>query len=156
MDNNLALATREVLWGIPPLFKAIMYCSMFIAFGFLIAGFRKRLSYVLADGEKISDAYPEKFQWKYFLKNIFFMGKVMRNRYAGIFHALIFYGFLTLWIATDIVAVHYDTPFKIFTGWTYIIVSFTADIAGIAILVGLAMAYYRRYVKKEKKIRLSR
>ena len=80
------------------------------------------------------------------------MGKVMRNRYAGIFHALIFYGFLTLWIATDIVAVHYDTPFKIFTGWTYIIVSFTADIAGIAILVGLAMAYYRRYVKKEKKL----
>ena len=74
MDNNLALATREVLWGIPPLFKAIMYCSMFIAFGFLIAGFRKRLSYVLADGEKISDAYPEKIPMEILFKEYFLYG----------------------------------------------------------------------------------
>ena len=153
MDNNLALATREVLWGIPALFKALMYGSMFLAFGFMYAGFKNKLSYALADGEKISDAFPDKFQWKAFFQNIFFMGKVMRNKYAAIFHALVFYGFLVLWIATDIVAVHYDTPFKIFTGWTYIIVSFTADVAGIAILIGLALAYYRRYVVKEAKLK---
>jgi ferredoxin/nitrate reductase gamma subunit len=55
---------------------------------------------------------------------------------------------LILWIATDLVAIHFDTPFQIFKGTTYIVVSFLADIAGLAILIGLALAYYRRYILK--------
>ena len=53
-----------------------------------------------------------------------------------------------LWIATDIVAIHYDTPFKIFKGPVYIIVSFAADFAGLAVLLGIGLAYKRRYIDK--------
>jgi ferredoxin/nitrate reductase gamma subunit len=61
---------------------------------------------------------------------------------------MIFYGFITLWIATEFVAIHFDTPFKVFHGPVYIVVSFLADIGGLFILLGLGLAYYRRYVKK--------
>ena len=60
--------------------------------------------------------------------------------------------FLILWIATDLVAIHYDTPFKIFKGTLYIVVSFLADMAGIAILIGLGFAYKRRYIDKLEKL----
>ena len=92
-----------------------------------------------------------RLNWSAFFKTIIFAGKVHRDPKA-FFHAFIYYGFLILWIATDIVAIHYDTPFKIFKGTLYIVVSFLADMAGIAILLGLGLAYKRRYIDKLEKL----
>jgi Fe-S oxidoreductase len=96
----------------------------------------------------IDSLLPKKLNWSRFFHTLFFTGKVPRFKYVGFFHGLIFYGFLILWIATDLVAVHFDTPLKVFQGTTYIVISFLADIAGIMILAGIAFAYHRRYVKK--------
>jgi Fe-S oxidoreductase len=91
---------------------------------------------------------PEKLNWTNLLRTIFFQGKVTRDNYVAVFHSMIFYGFITLFIATEFVAIHFDTPFKVFQGPAYIIVSFLADIGGLFVLIGLALAYYRRYIKK--------
>ncbi len=61
---------------------------------------------------------------------------------------MIYYGFVILLIATELVAIHADTPLKVYQGSTYIVVSFLADFAGIAILIGLGLAYKRRYIEK--------
>ena len=81
-----------------------------------------------------------------FLKACFFKERLPRNKKIGIAHALIFYGFVILWIATDLVAIHADTPFKIYQGTLYIVVSFLADMAGLTILIGIGLAGYRRYI----------
>ena len=150
MGEVSTLATREIMWNIPHVFKFIMYGMFLISLGFLATGMYKKLLFVTkGQGVKgIPGLLPEKLNWARFFHTSLLTGKVPRFKYVGFFHGLIFYGFFILWIATDLVAVHYDTPLKVFQGTTYIVVSFLADVAGIMILVGIGFAYHRRYIKK--------
>jgi Fe-S oxidoreductase len=141
------LATREVMWNIPTSYKVAMYVMLVIAFAIFVKGLIDKYKY-LTQGRSIKEVIPESLNWSNFLKTIFFQGKVTRDPYVAVFHSLIFYGFVILWIATDLVAIHADTPFKIFKGTTYIVVSFLADWGGVAVLIGVMLAYYRRYIKK--------
>jgi len=140
-------ATREIMWNIPQSFKYAMYGLLALATIAMVMGFVKKYKFV-TQGKGIKSLLPEKLSWKAFFETLFFTGKVTRDSQVGIFHSLIFYGFVILWIATDLVAIHYDTPFKVFTGTTYIVISFLADMAGLAILLGIALAFHRRYIKK--------
>ena len=140
-------ASREIMWNIPSSFKILMYALLVISFLVLIQGLYKKLLFV-TNGKGLKNIKGEgnlissKLNWKSFLQTIFFTGKVTRKSYVGFFHSLIYYGFMILWIATDLVAIHFDTPFKVFKGPVYIVVSFLADIAGIAILVELCFAFF--------------
>ena len=150
-----AMATREIFWQIPTSFKVAMYVFMFVALGVLAQGVFKKYKFV-TQGRGIKSLLPEKLNWTSFIQTIFFTGKVTRDKKVGFFHALIYYGFMILLIATELVAIHADSPFKIYQGNTYIIISFLADIAGIAILVGLFMAYKRRYMDKPNYLEATR
>src|SRR5690606_3313572 len=138
------------MWNIPFSFKVAMYLMLVAAFAVFAKGMWAKLLFVTkgAGIKGVKDLLPQKLNFKNFFETMFFTGKVTRQTNVGIFHSLIYYGFVILWIATELVAIHADTPFQIYKGWTYIIVSFTADIAGIAILIGLGLAFYRRYIKK--------
>lgn len=150
------LATREIMWNIPHSFKLLMYALFVISGSIFIRGFYQKILFV-SRGQGWSQApgipgfenfFHNDLQWKKFFQTIFFTGKVPRFINVAVFHNLIFYGFFILWIATDVVAIHFDTPLKIFHGTTYIVISFLADIAGIMVLLGLGLAFHRRYVKK--------
>jgi Fe-S oxidoreductase len=148
------LATREIMWNIPQEFRVIMYLSFVVSLGFFFYGFYKKLLFI-SNGKPKSligkGGLVESFNqlnWGQFFKTIFLTGKVTRSHSVGFFHSLIYYGFVILWIATDVVAIHYDTPFKIFQGPLYIIISFLADFAGLMILMGIFLAYKRRYISK--------
>tara|TARA_R110002072_G_scaffold1989_5_gene16710 strand:+ start:183088 stop:185106 length:2019 start_codon:yes stop_codon:yes gene_type:complete len=143
-------ATREIMWNIPASFKVIMYVLFAICTIIMFKGLYEKFLFA-TKGEGfagLKKLRPEKLNWSSFFKTIFLTGKVPRYKNVAVFHGLIFYGFIILWIATDLVAIHYDTPFKVFQGTTYIVISFLADIAGLMILAGIVLAYYRRYVKK--------
>ncbi|RLA64699.1 MAG: hypothetical protein DRQ89_03290 [Epsilonproteobacteria bacterium] len=140
-------ATRELMWNIPFSFKIAMYALFLVALGIMIKGLFDKYQFVTG-GKGVKGLLPEKLQWGSFFKTILLTGKVPRVKTVGAFHSLIFYGFVILWIATDLVAIHYDTPFKVFQGTTYIVVSFLADMGGLTILLGLAFAFWRRYVQK--------
>src|SRR5690606_35897982 len=109
----------------------------------MIKGLIPKYKYV-TNGKSFKELIPEKLNFKRFLETIFFTGKVTRKGSVGVFHSLIYYGFFILFIATELVALHADTPFQVFKGPVYIVVSFLADWAGLALLVGLGMAYKRR------------
>jgi Fe-S oxidoreductase len=141
------LASREIMWNIPLWMKVAMYVALLAATVLFAMGLVEKYKYVV-QGKSWKGLMPKQLNIKNFFKTIFFQGKVTRDPYVGIYHSFLFYGFVTLFIATELVGIHADTPFKIFTGTTYIIVSFLADIGGIFVLAGVALAYYRRYVKK--------
>lgn len=150
MGDVATLATREVMWNIPHAFKVLMYALFFISTGIMIKGIYNKIQFVTkGEGvgalEKLMPKEPNLIK---FFQTLFFTGKVPRFKNVAIFHGLVFYGFLILWITTDVVAIHADTPLKIFQGKTYIILSFLADIAGLMVLAGLALAYKRRYIDK--------
>jgi len=79
--------------------------------------------------------------------------RTARNRYAGLFHRLITYGFIILAIATTVVALDADFGTTIMRGWFYLYFqSFTVDVFGALVMVGTMMAAARRYLKRPKKL----
>lgn len=142
-------AGREIMWSIPVWMKIAMYLCLAVASAIFAQGLIEKYKFV-TNGKSWKTLLPKKLNFENFLRTIFFQGKVTRNTFVGIFHSFIFYGFMTLFIATELVAIHADTPFKIFKGTTYIVVSFLADIGGVFVLIGLMMASYRRYILKPK------
>lgn len=144
-------ATREIMWNIPASFKYAMYAMFLLSMAIMVQGFYKKYQVISGGkgfGHLKKNLLPEKLNWSNFLQTILFTGKVPRKSDVGIFHGLIFWGFVILWIATDLVAIHFDTPFKVFQGPVYIIVSFLADMAGLMLLTGVGLAFYRRYILK--------
>jgi Fe-S oxidoreductase len=142
-------ASREIMWNIPLWMKVAMYLSLAAATAVFAKGLVEKYKFV-TQGNDPKKILPKQLNFENLLRTIFFQGKVTRDVYVGIFHSFIFYGFVTLFIATEFVAIQFDTPFKIFTGTAYKIVSFTADIGGLFVLLGIILASYRRYVKKPK------
>ncbi len=146
MEGTLEMS-REIMWNIPAWMKWAMYAFLLAATAVFAKGVYEKYLFV-THGKDPKTLWPAQPNWRNFLRTIFFQGKVTRAPLVAVYHTLIFWGFLTLWIATEFVAIHFDTPFKIFKGPVYQWVSLTADIGGVAILLGLAIAYWRRYMKK--------
>ena len=144
------METREIMWNIPHEMTTLMYALFYISMAILALGIYQKIQLVTRGKGIIAfkEVFPTQLNWKKFFFTITLTGKVPRFRNVAFFHGLIFYGFFILWIATDLVAIHYDTPLKVFQGTTYIVISFLADIAGLMVLAGLIFAYHRRYIKR--------
>jgi Fe-S oxidoreductase/nitrate reductase gamma subunit len=85
-------------------------------------------------------------------KYLFFHEQLLRDRYAGIAHLLLFYGFVILFIGTTLVFLEHDTPLHFFYGTFYLVASLIIDLGGIAFLIGLGMFLYRRMFGKSQRI----
>lgn len=87
------------------------------------------------------------------LAQVFGQTRVLRERRPGLMHALIFFGFLALFIGTDIIAVEEDLTIpligpdagKILVGGFYQAYEVILDTLGLVFLGGLLWAAWRRY-----------
>ena len=132
-------ASRQIMWMIPFWMKVVMYLSLAVATYFFFQGLLAKYRFITA-GKDPKQVLPPKLNIENFLVTIFFQGKVPRDGFVNVYHSMIFWGFLTLFIATELVAIHADTPFKVFKGTTYKVVSFLADVGGIFVLLGIGLA----------------
>lgn len=84
-----------------------------------------------------------------------------RDGYAGLAHAGIFYGFVTLFVGTVILAINTDFTEPVF-GWRffqgnfYLAYSFVLDILGLALLLGVLAMMIRRSIIRPAKLDYSR
>ena len=75
--------------------------------------------------------------------------RTWRRRYAGSFHALLFWGFIILTVATTVVLIDYDFGIPIMHGWFYLYFqSLIVDLFGAAAIVGTVMAAWRRWIAR--------
>jgi len=91
------------------------------------------------------------------LKYVFLQKKILREKYAGIMHASLFYGFVGLFIVTFIILIQEDVTelffhFKFLVGDAYLLWSLAGDVFGVAVIVGLVMAFWRRYKVKPSRL----
>jgi Fe-S oxidoreductase/nitrate reductase gamma subunit len=87
------------------------------------------------------------------LKHALAQRRTARNLYAGIFHQFVSYGFVVLTIATTVVALDADFGTAIMRGDFYLYFqSFTVDLFGALVVLGVAMAAARRYIKRPQKL----
>jgi Fe-S oxidoreductase len=83
------------------------------------------------------------------LKHAVAQRRTARNLYAGLFHQFISYGFVVLTIATTVVALDADFGTTIMRGSFYLYFqSFTVDLFGALVMVGVVMAAARRYLAR--------
>jgi Fe-S oxidoreductase/nitrate reductase gamma subunit len=79
--------------------------------------------------------------------------RILRSRYAGLFHSLFFFGFGVLFIGTLVVWVHVDFGLKIMQGKFYLwFQSLTLDLFGAFAMLGLLMAAARRMMFRPKRL----
>jgi Fe-S oxidoreductase/nitrate reductase gamma subunit len=79
--------------------------------------------------------------------------RIFNNRYAGLFHALFFSGFIVLFIGTVVVWLHAELGWRIMEGRFYLYFqSLALDVFGLLALIGLSMAFCRRYFFKPARL----
>lgn len=87
------------------------------------------------------------------LKHAVAQRRTARERYAGLFHAFISYGFVVLTVATTVVALDADFGTALMRGRFYLYFqSFVVDIFGALVMLGVLMAAARRYVRRPRKL----
>ena len=141
-------ATREVFWNIE--YTWLVYVLMVPTLAVFGWGFwRKIRRWRAGQPEARFDRLGERLQL--FLRNAVGQGRTIKRRYAGVFHTLVYTGFIVLFLATTVVAIHHDTPLHIMKGHFYLIFqSLIVDIFGLFVLVGVALAAIRRWISKPK------
>ena len=135
-------------WGI--------YLFMFIAFGYLLYTIIKRVRIWRAGKGQLRTDFPEKRLWAVF-KYVILQAKVLKESYAGIMHAAVFFGFAGLFLVTMLIMIQDDFTELFFhtrflVGNFYIYWSLFADLCGLVVLLGLVMAFYRRYKAKPSRL----
>lgn len=70
-------------------------------------------------------------------------------------HLMIFYGFLTLFLATTLLAINTYGPIKFHKGNYYLAYEMFVDIMGVVFLVGVAWAAVRRYLNLKSELGLA-
>ncbi len=144
------LATREVFWNIE--YSWLIYVLLAPTLGIFGWGFWLKIRRWRAGQPTVRFDRPAE-RIKLFLRNAVGQGRTIRSRYAGLFHTLIYTGFIVLLAATTVVAIHHDTPLHIMKGHFYLIFqSLTVDIFGLFVMVGVALAAVRRFISKPTKL----
>ena len=160
MQQEQIVAIREIYWNINQtlgqtfLYALAILTSAVMAWGILrdIARWRRgrpeaRISQL---PQRIAEILAQSFGQK----------KVLRDRKAGVMHALIFFGFLALFIGTDIIAVEEDftVPMmgeqagRILVGGFYQSYELVLDTLGLVFVAGLIWAAVRRYHQKPDRL----
>ncbi|MCK9273808.1 MAG: heterodisulfide reductase-related iron-sulfur binding cluster [Syntrophales bacterium] len=137
---------REVFWNAP--YEGILFFFTAIALVIFAYGIYRRWQMWKAIGlpENRTDNAGERF--KALIMNGLFQVKTFREAYPGIFHGLIFFGFLVLIFGAAIDATQFHIGLPFFHGGFYLWFSLIMEIFGLAVLIGIVMAIMRRYIFK--------
>ena len=148
------MPTRQILWNISALGPILLYTLMVVPFIFIAFGLARRAKmWRLGRPEDRFDHMPARL-WNAFVMSVLH-GRIerRRNRFGGTMHLLIFWGFITLFVGTVIVMIQADVTAPIFhlsfyQGDFYLGFKAAMNLAGLALIVGVLLAMYRRYVRR--------
>jgi len=143
---NSSEATREVYWNIDHVW--VMYLLLaptLIAAGY---GFYRRWRLWRRGLPEARFDQPLR-RLAVVVRHALLHQRTWREGYAGTLHALLFWGFVILTIATTVVLIQEDFKLPIMRGWFYLIFqSLIVDVFGALALVGVGMAAWRRWMLK--------
>ncbi len=145
---------RTNYWGIPHNWgepETFVYIIMFLSAAIMLFRFYKRASlwWQIGRPETRWDKIPQRL-WLV-VKYAIVQTRSLRQRYPGLMHAAIAWGFFIFFLGTALATVH-DHFFEFLHGNTLIAYKFTLDIFTIIFLVGAGMAFYRRYQEKPERL----
>ena len=147
---------RQTFVNIPPWAQVVTYVAGALAcLVFAYGVFRHVQKWRLGRPDKLSWSWGRRIQA--LLQYAVAQMRVVDDRYAGAMHLAIFWGMVVLALATAVATVDWDITyllmgFQFLKGRAYLVYELMADLFGVALLVGLALAFCRRYVMKPKRL----
>jgi Fe-S oxidoreductase len=151
--------TRPTFWQIGAVGKAVFYYLAAVAILVFLYGVYGRVARYRQGREDHRDRLEALGDRVRSAARIALSNEKQFNRdfVGGLMHAGIFWGFLTLLIATTILAIDMDlyqpvTGDSFFVGDFYLSYSFVVDLMGLVFVVALGVALYRRYVVRNERL----
>ncbi|PSQ06326.1 Fe-S oxidoreductase [Halobacteriales archaeon QS_4_69_31] len=151
--------TRPTFWGIGPVGKAAFYYLAAVAVAVFLLGSYRRVRRYARGREDPQDRLADLPGRVLAAARNTLTNASLRDRdvVAGVMHALVVWGFLTLLIATTILGIDMDiyrplTGESFFVGDFYLSYSLVVDAMGLLFVVGLGVAIYRRYAAREGRL----
>jgi Fe-S oxidoreductase/nitrate reductase gamma subunit len=137
---------REVFGNIPKALVILFYVATGLALGVAVYLFSLRArNWERGAKERRWGLWGKRV--KEFLRGVL-MGSVLEDRVAGVLHAMIFYGFVLLFLGTATLELDHLLPnnLKYLEGGFYQGFSFVTDAAGLIFVAGVVGAAIRRYL----------
>lgn len=143
-------ATREIYWNITHVW--VMYALLVPAVAVGVWGLWGRVRRWRRGGPASRFDRPAERLRRLFVHALA-QRRTAREKYAGIFHRFLTYGFIILTVATVVVALDADFGTSIMRGAFYLYFqSLIVDVFGALVLVGVGMAAVRRYLRRPEKL----
>jgi len=146
---------RDTFWNVPLWAQFLLYALSCVAIGVFALGLWQRVA-LWREGtpENRWDRLPERVGLV--VRHALLQGRTLTERYPGVMHALIFWGFCVLLLGTVLATIDYDVTlplgFKLLKGPFYLAYEVSLDAFGLFFVIGLALALWRRFVQRPKRI----
>src|SRR3989304_6059 len=144
---------RVVFGNVPDALVALFYVASAIFLGAFAYFFAVRAkNWARGTAEKRPGQWWRRFRE---LERGLSQRSVMERRDAGLMHAMIYYGFLILFLGTVTLELDHIAPndLKFLEGRVYQVYSAILDAAGVVLLTGLGWAAVRRYLVRPLRVR---
>ncbi len=142
-------ASREILWNLPnPVNSLVMYSLFAISMIVMLWGIWRRMELWSAGPDSLGRTNKPLKRLLLFFQYVVFQRGTNREKQPRLFHSLILWGFVVLLFTTTMVAIHHDLGIPIYVGRYYLAVTILSDVFGLGLLIGVGLAYHRRYVAK--------
>ncbi|AJF25585.1 Fe-S oxidoreductase [Haloarcula sp. CBA1115] len=155
MSSILQTTTRPTFWRIGDVGKALFYYLAALAIIVFLYGVYNRVTRYAQGSDDPFDRLDELPQRTLAAAQLALSNRKQldRDTVAGVMHAFIVWGFLTLLIGTTILGIDMDlyrplTGESFFVGQFYLSYSFVMDAMGLLFVVGVGVALWRRYGRK--------
>ncbi|MBI4499413.1 MAG: (Fe-S)-binding protein, partial [Chloroflexi bacterium] len=147
---------REILWNLGPE-RFFVYPVVFLALAFVIKGLYDHYRlWRIGQGPVPLDHLGQRLAAVVAFVVAQRRVSFGREPYAGLMHGLIYLGFLTLVLVTTVLAVddwlHIMFGAHFLVGPVYLGYALVGDLGGVALLAGLTLAFYRRYVQQPDRL----
>lgn len=153
INNPISEATRPIYWNLPSVLNPIIMYALFAVALIIFANAIIQRLILWNSGATAK----RKFKFSYArIKNaintIALQKRTRKDSSAGIFHTIIYLAFIILFITTTTVFFHHDFNLDVYKGYTYLVLTVLSDSFGLLCLIGIAMAFHRRYHSNANKL----
>jgi Fe-S oxidoreductase/nitrate reductase gamma subunit len=151
-----AVPFRDTFWNVPAWAQVALYVGGAVALAIFAWGLGQRVALWRAGlAENRFDRLPDRVK----LVATHALGQVrtLSQAYPGIMHAIMFWGFLALFLGTVLATIDWDITLPLF-GWKllrgdfYLAYEAVLDVFGLFFVIGLGIAVWRRFVQRPSPI----
>lgn len=141
--------SREIYWNIDG--YLLMYLVFAVALFFFLKGMHRHYKmWKAGKAEMRFDRPAERFMLM--LNQTFAHRRLLRDPFPGLMHLFIFWGFVVMTFGTFLVFLEADFGIVTLRGTFYLWFSLAMDLAGAMVLIGILMAWYRRYIVRPERL----